>query len=158
MGVTRTTKTRVAVWRWVLAKLSNAAVLTGSMAVAAALVGCAPALTVLGVGTATGVQHTLGGISYRTFTTPLPQVRKATLTALNRMGIKVSSDEKTQDGELIKANAVEREIEITLDAVTASTTRMRTIVRNGMFMDAATGTEVIMQTEKALATKLGRQS
>lgn len=132
--------------------------LTGSVVMAGGLAGCAPALTVLGVGTATGVQHTLSGISYRTFTTPLPQVRKATLTALNRMGLKVNSDEKTQEGELIKASAVEREIEITLDAVTASTTRMRTIVRNGVFMDAATGTEVILQTEKALTMKLGRQS
>ena len=44
--------------------------------------GCAPvALTAFGVGTATGVQHTLNGIAYRTFTVPLPQVRSAATTS-----------------------------------------------------------------------------
>jgi hypothetical protein len=113
--------------------------------------GCAPvALTAFGVGTATGVQHTLNGIAYRTFTAPLPQVRSAATVSLNRMGIKVASREKTKDGELIKARASEREIEIELDAITPNTTRMRTAVRNGLFMDSATGTEIILQTERAL--------
>lgn len=113
--------------------------------------GCAPvALTAFGVGTATGVQHTLNGIAYRTFTVPLPQVRNAATTSLNRMGIKVASREKTKEGELIKASASEREIEIELDSITPNTTRMRVAVRNGLFMDSATGTEIILQTERAL--------
>lgn len=133
------------------AKWRRAAAMAGTFVLAHGLGGCAPAaLTMFGVGTATGVQHTLGGISYRTFTTPLPQVRTATIAALNRMGMKVTSREKTDEGEVIKAKAAEREIEVGLDAVTASTTRMRTSVRNGVFMDAATGTEIILQTEKAL--------
>ena len=151
-------KVYASIGRRMLADPSSISRLTAGMVVVAGLGGCAPALTMLGMGTATGVQHTLGGISYRTFTTPLPQVRAATLAALNRMGMKVNSDEKTQDSEVIKARAAEREIEITLDAVTASTTRMRTIVRNGVFMDAATGTEIIVQTEKALMAKQWRQS
>lgn len=113
--------------------------------------GCAPvALTAFGVGTATGVQHTLNGIAYRTFTVPLPQLRSAATASLNRMGIKVASREKTKEGELIKASASEREIEIELDSITPSTTRMRVAVRNGLFMDSATGTEIILQTERAL--------
>lgn len=113
--------------------------------------GCAPvALTAFGVGTATGVQHTLNGIAYRTFTVPLPQLRSAATTSLNRMGIKVASREKTKEGELIKASASEREIEIELDSITPNTTRMRVAVRNGLFMDSATGTEIILQTERAL--------
>ena len=141
---------RVACSRSTLTQSGRAAFLAGSLILGAG--GCAPAaVTMVGVGTATGVQYTLNGISYRTFTTPLPRVRSATLTALNRMGMKVTSREKTQGGgEIIKARASEREIEVELDAVTASTTRMRTIVHNGVFMDAATGNEVIVQTEKAL--------
>ena len=104
----------------------------------------------MGVGTATGVQHTLSGISYRTFTAPLPEVRMATLTALNRMGIKSSARSKTEDGEVINAKTTGREIEIELDAVTPKTTRMRTTVRNGLLMDGATGGEIIIQTERAL--------
>lgn len=117
-----------------------------------ALLGaCDPvSLTVFGVGTATGVQHTLGGITYKTFTAPLPRVRTAATSALKHMGIKSPSREKTDGGEVLKAAAAERSIEIELDAVTANTTRMRTAVRNGLFMDAATATEIILQTERAL--------
>jgi hypothetical protein len=51
---------------------------------------------------------------------------------------------------VIKATANGRSIEIELDALTPNTTRMRTSVRNGLFMDAATGAEIIMQTERVL--------
>lgn len=113
--------------------------------------GCAPlALTAVGVGSAAGVQHTMGGITYRTFTTPLPQLRSATIASLNRMGIKVGKREKTETGEIIMATANDRSIEIELDALTSSTTRMRAMVRNGLFMDAATGAEIILQTEQTL--------
>ncbi|MEK6594720.1 MAG: DUF3568 family protein [Pseudomonadota bacterium] len=132
-------------------KKTTSLVRAGAVAAFVLSAGCAPvALTAFGVGTATGVQHTLNGIAYRTFTAPLPQVRSAATTGLNRMGIKVVSREKTKGGELIKASASEREIEIELDAITSNTTRMRTAVRNGMFMDSATSTEIILQTERAL--------
>lgn len=114
--------------------------------------GCDPlSLTMVGVGTATGVQHTLSGISYRTFTAPLPEVRTAALVALNRMGIKHSTRGKTEDGEVITAKAGARDIEVELDAVTPKTTRMRTTVRNGLLMDSATGAEIIIQTERILS-------
>lgn len=68
----------------------------GAVLCCALLGGCDPlSLTVFGVGTATGVQHTLNGIAYRTFTAPLPQVRSAARASLNRMGIKIVSREKT---------------------------------------------------------------
>lgn len=115
------------------------------------LSACAPmALTAVGVGSAAGVQHTMGGITYRTFTVPLPQVRGAAVASLNRMGIKVDSRDKSEAGEVIKATANGRNIEIELDALTPNTTRMRASVRNGLFMDAATGAEIIMQTERVL--------
>lgn len=118
--------------------------------------GCAPlTLTAVGVGSAAGVQHTMGGITYRTFTMPLPQVRTAAMSSLNRMGIKVDRREKSESGEIIKASANDREIEIELDALTPNTTRMRTIVRSGIFMDAATGAEIIMQTERVLGNGKG---
>lgn len=117
----------------------------------AALAGCsAVGVTALGVGTATGVQHTLNGIAYRTFTAPLPQVRRATLASLNRMGFRIAAREKTKEGELIKATANDREIEIELAALTPNTTRMRSMVRNGIFMDSATSTEIVLQTERSL--------
>jgi hypothetical protein len=133
--------------------------LSALLGIGALLAGCDPvSLTVFGVGTASGVQHTLNGISYRTFTASMPQVRTATLSSLQRMGIKVSSREKTKEGEVIKASANERDVEIELDAVTRNTTRMRTTVRDGLFMDSATGMEIIIQTEKALYNGKGAVS
>ncbi|MBI3043453.1 MAG: DUF3568 family protein [Betaproteobacteria bacterium] len=117
----------------------------------AGLAGCEPlSITAFGVGASAGVTHTMGGMTYRTFTAPLTKVRGATMTALNRMGIKVASISKNEGGELIKANASGREIEIQLEPLTPNTTRMRTLARNGWFFDSATATEIILQTEKSM--------
>ena len=115
------------------------------------LTGCDPiTLTAFGVGTAAGVQHTLLGIAYKTFSEPLPKVRTAVRNALNHMDIKVGGTEKMENGERIKARAADREIEIELEALSPRTTRMRSTARSGILMDAATATEIILQTEKAL--------
>ena len=121
-------------------------------AVAAVLAACEPfALTSFGVGASSAVSHSLGGITYRTFTAPAPQVRVATIGALNRMGIKLEGTEKGAAGEVLRATATDREIEITLERVSRNTTRMRVIARNGgIFFDSATATEIIIQTERLL--------
>jgi hypothetical protein len=119
--------------------------------------GCAAplALTLLGVGagvtTGTAVSYTLDGIAYRTFTAPLPQVERATLTALNDMGMKIESTEKNDEGKTIKAKGVDRQIEIELQAISSKTTRIRTVAKDGVFFkDRATATEIILQTERVL--------
>lgn len=119
------------------------------------LSGCDPiSLTLLGVGAGTGVAHTLSGIAYKTFTEPLPKVKNATLTALKRMAIKVSTVEKVEGGENIKAQTPDRDIEIELEAISANTTRMRTTARKkSALMDSATAVEIIIQTEKALGVQ-----
>ena len=120
------------------------------------LSGCAAiGLTLFGVGagvtTGTAVAYTLDGVAYRTFTAPLPKVQTATLTALDRMGIKVEAKEDNEQGKLIRASGAEREIEIQLEAVSPKTTRIRTVAKQGIFFkDRATATEIILQTEKAL--------
>jgi len=42
------------------------------------------------------------------------------------------------------------QLKIELEALTSRTTRMRSQARNGIFMDSATATEIILQTERAL--------
>src|SRR5678815_1071516 len=94
----------------------------------AALVGaafvstaCAPlALTALGVGSATAVNHTLSGVTYKTFTLPLPQVKTASLRALDRMGIKVDAAGPQQGNEVVKATANDRNIEILLEPISSN--------------------------------------
>jgi hypothetical protein len=114
--------------------------------------GCAAVgLTALGVGAAVGVNHTLNGIVYKTFSEPLPKVKRATLTALKQMEIPVEAVEKTKQGELIKARAANRAIEVEFEALTPKTTRMRVVADSeGLVKDSATATEIILQTERAL--------
>jgi hypothetical protein len=121
------------------------------------LSGCAApvALTLLGVGagvtTGTAVSYTMDGIAYRTFTAPLPQVERATLTALNDMGMAIEGTQKTDEGKAIKAKGVDRQIEIELQAISSKTTRIRTVAKDGVFFkDRATATEIILQTERIL--------
>ena len=116
-----------------------------------ALCGCAPlALTVLGVGASMGVQHTVNGTAYRTFSQPLPQVRKAAVAALKRMDIAVEGTTTLASGETIAARAPTRDIEVQLEVISANVTRMSTSARNGLLLDAATASEIIAQTESTL--------
>lgn len=128
-------------------KTALAAIVVSSLA----LSGCAAvALTALGVGMATGVGHTLGGMVYKTFTTPQAQVKRATLGALSRMQIKVVGSRRDGSTEMIVAKAGDREIDIELEALTPGTTRMKVTAKKdgGILRDGATATEVILQTEK----------
>ena len=121
------------------------------------LTGCAGvALTLLGVGAGvaagTAVSYTLDGIAYRTFTVPLPQVERAALAALGRLGMEVEKKEKTEKGITIMAKGNEREIEVQLERISVKGTQIRTVVsQGGFFKDRATATEIIIQTEKVLA-------
>lgn len=121
------------------------------------LQGCAAvALTLLsagaGVGASAGIEHTMNGIAYRTFTAGQEQVRSAIHGALRRMAITVKTDDDTDDGRKIVAEATDRVVEIELERVTVKTTRMRVVVKRGMFLrDRATAGEIIARTEQAMS-------
>jgi hypothetical protein len=119
------------------------------------LSGCvAVGLTALGVGMAAGVSHTLGGMVYKTFTTPQAQVRRATYGAFRHMQVKVVKSEKKGSTETILAKAGDRDIEVELEALTPNTTRMMVTAKKdgGILRDGATATEVILQTEKLVGS------
>jgi len=134
-------------------RTSRAARLIAVAAIAAPLVGCDPvSLTLFGVGTAAGVSHTLSGIAYKTFTAPQKKVSKACSIALDRMGIAIEKRETGTDGvETITAKALDRSIEVVLEPLSPKATRMRSTAKVGILMDQATATEIILQTEQALA-------
>lgn len=129
----------------------------GAVVLAAALgvAGCDPvSLTMLGVGAGAGVAHQMGGYASKTFTEPLPRVRRATVEALNRMAIKVDGVEKSKAGEVIKATAGDRRIEIELEALSPKTTRISAVARrDGLLVDSATAVEIIVQTERSLSAQ-----
>ena len=118
------------------------------------LAGCAGvALTAGGIAGSAGVNHTLSGIVYKTFTAPMKDLRVATLKTLNKMQIKVTADKKEKYGWRIDGTAYERTIEIELERLTPSVTRMRVTVDKGsIFKDSATSTEIILQTVQRLVT------
>ncbi|MDX1483164.1 MAG: DUF3568 family protein [Alphaproteobacteria bacterium] len=126
--------------------------LTFGLLAALGLTGCAgAALTAGGIAGSTGVNHTLSGIVYKTFTTPVKELRVATLRTLSRMKVKVTDDKKEDFGWRIDATAYQRTIEIELERLTPAATRMRVITNKGsIFKDSATSTEIILQTAQHL--------
>lgn len=118
--------------------------------------GCAAiGLTLFGVGAGvtagTGVAYSLDSVAYKTFTTPVENLERATLTALRRMAIEVKENQSTEGGRKIVAVAGDRSIDIELDRLTAKTSRMRVNAKQGWFFkDRATATEIIVQTDQTL--------
>lgn len=125
-----------------------------------ALSGCAGAgMTLFGAGAgvaaSTGVNYSLNGIAYKTFTAPASDVHAATLVTLKRMGMKIEKDTQTDEGRAIEAAAVDRKIFIELERVTRSTTRMRVNVDKGeIFKDRATASEIIVQSAHSLENRI----
>jgi Protein of unknown function (DUF3568) len=125
------------------------------IAASVAASGCIPlALTAAGVGMASGVSHTLGGIVYKTFAAPQTKVHFATVAALRKMQIKVAETKREDNKELITARAADRDIDIEIEALTPNTTRITVVARKdgGLIRDSATATEIILQTEKLVGT------
>ncbi len=129
-----------------------------------ALQGCTAAgLTLVATGTGiavgAGVDHTTGGIAYKTFTTTTRELRVATLGALRRMDLEVVRDGPQDDKHAIMAKAKDRTIEIELEALSSRTARMRVVANEGeiFFKDAATATEIIVQTAATLDDIVQRQ-
>lgn len=123
-------------------------------AAAIALTGCESlAVTAFGVGASAGVTQAINGTIDRTFTYPVKNVRNATLAALKAMAVTVEPGRAGTSGP-IQAHAQGRDIQIDFEELSANSTRMRVIAQssNWFFYDAATGREIVAQTEKALAT------
>lgn len=121
------------------------------------LPGCAGiALTAGSMAAGQGLNHTLSGISYKTFATPLDEMRVATFRTLDRLGMDVTGQVKTEFGWSITAVAYKRIIDIELEALTSRATRMRVVANKGdiFFKDAATATEIIIQTAETLQMEM----
>jgi hypothetical protein len=124
----------------------------------AAASGCASVgVTLAGLGAGVGMNHYTNNVTSRTFTEPLADVRQAVHEALKRMAIPVEGTAETGAATMITAKAGSREIEIELEPITANTTRMQSIARRegSLFLDSATGAEIIAQTERILAQPRG---
>lgn len=127
--------------------------ITIALAASLLLSACAPiALTAGSLVGSAGVNHTMNGIAYKTFTASPQGLRIATLKTFNRMEINVTKDEKSEKGWDIAGTAADRRIEIELEELTPATTRMRVVTHKGeiFFKDSATSTEIIIQTAQVV--------
>lgn len=142
-------------------KIPSHRLVAASAALSCALLlsGCAGGigLTLLGIGGGTaasaGVNHTLGGIAYKTFTAPPDDVHAAALSALASMKMPVEKDDTGENDSVrqVMAKASDRDVEIEIEEITPSTTRLRVVASQDiLFKDSATATEIIMQTAQAL--------
>lgn len=121
--------------------------------------GCAAvALTAGSIVGGAGVDHTLSGITYKTFAASLAEMRLATLMTLERMDMTVTKDQESETGREIEATARDRTIDIELEAISQKTTRMRVVANQGeiFFKDSATATEIILQTAETLEREIAR--
>ncbi len=121
------------------------------------LQGCAAvALTAGSMAADAGIEHTLSGISYKTFVSSMDDARYAVFKTLDRLDMDIADQTQTEDGWVIFALANDRTIEIELEAVTKRVTRIRVIAHKGgfFFKDAATATEVIIQMAETIAADM----
>jgi uncharacterized protein DUF3568 len=126
---------------------------SGCAAAAVAAVGVAAMSDAAGGVAKAGVEHTMGGSTYRTFSAPLPEVRAAVLRSFYELEIDVTKDEAREDGRArIMGRAQSREITVNLEPVTPVLTRLKMFVRKGWLgRDRATSDQLIEQTARALA-------
>jgi hypothetical protein len=122
--------------------------------------GLAVAEAGAGIGIGAGIDHTMNGIVYKTFTASTNELRFAALDALDRMGMTVTSDVASEAGWQLTATATDRIIEIELQKLTVRATRMRIVANEGIvfFKDTSTATEIILQTAQALQDDLDAKS
>jgi len=124
----------------------------GCAAVALPAVG----LAAMGGGTSSavkaGVDHTMGGSALRTFSAPLADVRAAVQQAFRDLQIEITQDDMLIGGAAkIEGEALHRKIHVKLEPVTPALTRLKMVVREGVFgRDRATAAELIEQTGRAL--------
>ena len=97
------------------------------------------------------VYQSAGGIIFRTYTAPVPDVRAATIAALDRMELWVTAEGETKLGWQIAAKAPRRKIDILLVWLSPSTTRMQVTVDDGsLYYDVATELEIARNTSAAM--------
>src|SRR6266404_2581148 len=103
----------------------------------------------------TGTEYTAGGTVRRTFTIPVEDVHAAVLEVFCRADLAVDQDEIAKNGvRAIESDADHRTVYVRLLPLTRSLTSMEVVVkRNFLASDKATASELVAETEQALAER-----
>ena len=91
----------------------------------------------------------------RTFTLSLPEMHAVVGEVLERMELAIVRDEMDGEDRAMLAWALDRAIELTLEPLTRTVTRLRIVVKEGAFKkDRATASEIVAQTERAIEAQV----
>jgi hypothetical protein len=126
---------------------------------------CAPATGVAimsssaGAGAAAGIERTMGGRAHKTFIDPIDEVEHAARTTIERMSLTLEKIKDSDHGREFEAKAENREIEIGLERLTPTMTRLSARAKraNAFFPDDATATEIILQIARVLEDSRKRE-
>jgi hypothetical protein len=137
-------------------------VITGGAGCAALPLGAVGAAAISG-GASTvaraGTEVTLGGTARRTISLPADAVHDTALATLARIGIKVTGEERDEDGHtVLRGLAYDRSVAVRIEPVTPMMTRFGVTVRHGITRDGATASEILAQLERALDPHAARGS
>ncbi len=105
-------------------------------------------------GGAAGVNYSFTNNAYKTMSHPLNDVEVALGKALKKMDIKEKKFEKKEDKISISAVTANLDININLEKITPTVTKIVVSAKKGLFLkDKSTATEIIVQTENNLELK-----
>jgi hypothetical protein len=108
--------------------------------------GCEYAVTTAVTGVSMGIAYLYMSVAERTVSFDLNRMGRASVMALNKMGISIR-DQFTAEGETkIWAKAKDLDITIKLKEITAKSTKMKVDARHVIIKDKATALEIIRQT------------
>jgi len=110
-------------------------------------------LALLGAGAGVGMSYSIDGYVYKTLLVPTHKAEKASVRALDHMGIAVTAKKTHESGTLMVFGRVDnRNVIIRLEPLSERSTQIRTQVRKPsvILQDKATAVAIIVETEKVL--------
>lgn len=126
--------------------------LIGVFFIISLLSGCGSlVLSMLGAGAGAEISHNRNSVATRTFSIPFPEVKQAMLSVMEQLEIQHGSTEFKESSEVITAVAGSRNIEVEIETLSSTMTRVSVVARTQTLQaDAATAREIIAQTARAL--------
>lgn len=118
--------------------------------------GCEYAITGAVTGVSMGVAYLYMSVAERTVCFNLERVEKASVLALNKMGISICDQSTAEDETKIWAKSKDLDITIKLKEITAKSTKIKVDARHVVIKDKATALEIIRQTVE-LAERLSQE-
>lgn len=114
-------------------------------------VGATLLTTSAGAVAGAGVNYSLNGVAYKTFTAPGEEVHQAALATFRHMRMDVREDRATEAGYELEVTASDRTISVEIERITPVVSRVRVGVdQGGLFKDRATATEIVVQFADAV--------